>query len=273
MLANASFPDLRLQLISPNVNIYQSPVHDPVALCTLPAGLPYIRTKKEEKKQNQSNSTTGGQKGNDNHSAITGKTPRKHASHLPPDEKPITTKVSTDGRTKTLAGTVELVHVPSLPIRLPSRFPLDKPANASLGPPAEAIESDLPALSGISEWNAELIEREPPPPISGWTLDVPLSENDLIFESPSPSTSGGDGEAGHAMQIDHSMRIERSNAKGKEREQSPSSRDVEEPPIRVRVQNAVMGMNGKVVVVLGTRGRVWVYRIKTGGQIGSTSDE
>lgn len=292
-MANASFPDLRLQLISPVVNLYQSPTHDPLALCVIPAGLPFLRHRNEKGKESQESTSTSRQTTKDDSiientiqardrgitktqagAKSVDRTRDEPVSLLPPDEPPVQTKASQEGKVKKYAGTVTLVHVPSLPIRLPSRFPLDK-QSATPGETQASLttEAEEPAVSGISEWNLGLIERDTPPPITGWALDVPLDEQDLIFESAPDFTPAYAGsEEDDRMQIDSPTGAERlgasrskDNRKGKGRgENSQGVKDEDEEPIRVRVQTAAMGMDGKAIVVLGTRGRIWVYRIKNG---------
>ncbi|KAF9455084.1 hypothetical protein P691DRAFT_800093 [Macrolepiota fuliginosa MF-IS2] len=260
MMASGSFPDLSLQLISPVVNIYRSPTHDPIALCVIPRGLPFLRHRKEEGEQTQN--TASREPVNDDASP-----PKDSVSLLPPDEKPAQTKVSQDGQPKKYAGTVTLVHVPSLPGRIPSRFPLDRetPTSGEPTPPAQ----QEPALSGISEWNPGLIERPIPPPITGWALDVPLDEADLVFECDPRRPGHTGGREDDRMQVDESSGAEASgsgpsgdNARRRRGENSQRTESTNKDPIRVRVQNAMMGDNGKLIVVLGTRGRIWIYRMK-----------
>lgn len=161
---------------------------------------------------------------------------------------------SKDGKRKQLAGTVEIFHIPSLPIRLPSRFPLDAPTDDMFDDGREKGEG-LADLPGLSRLHAELIERDPPLPFKSWTLEVPLGESDLI----SGSLSSSSIRAGGARQREVPL--------GKD-DGGYTLKNVDEVP--VSVQNARMGMDGKVIVVLGTKGRVWVYRIKDGHCIGSS---
>lgn len=302
MLASASFK-LRLQLISPVLNLYQSPTHDPLALYVIPSGLPFHQPGRDNPPQTEQDSQFDTQSTEDDTTTTRntrargqGKSTRNNNGPapaddpagtstpidipdsqaeaakepeplLPPDETLTFTKVSQDGKVKKYAGTVTLVHVPSLPRRIPSRFPLDRQGSTNETTPTTETEQPRPALSGISEWHPGLVERDPPPPITGWTLDVPLDEQDLAFE---PSDSQGDD----TMEVDNSNRAAETaganqhsgntrKGKGKEKDSS-EVKDTKVDPVSVRIQMAAMGMNGKVIVVLGTRGRIWVYRVKNG---------
>jgi hypothetical protein len=149
---------------------------------------------------------------------------------------------------------------------LPSRFPLDETTSSK--PETSSGAADfMPKLSGLSTINPGLIERDSPPQISGWTLEVPLDEQDLIYECLRATGHGGlegENEAGDAMQVDDHVRAKNLNGKGKEKNKIPSEGEkLDEQPIKVRIQTAAMGMGGNFIVALGTRGRIWVYRKKT----------
>ncbi|KAF7784640.1 hypothetical protein Agabi119p4_805 [Agaricus bisporus var. burnettii] len=243
MSANAAFPAIYPQLISPNVNVYQSPTHDPIALCTIPTVLPFEKKKEEHQKD----------KGAICVSDIHGD---RSLSSLSVEN--LATGTPKDGETR-VAGTVQIFHIPSLPHRLPSRFPLDAPPD---GMPANAkvAEEGIADLPGLSRYHAELIERDPPPPFKSWTLEVPLSEFDLTSEA---THAVGHGPAGGMTQAyDTRQRKVRSEKDETEKitGQEYTLKSIAEVP--VSVQNAKMGMDGKVIVVLGTRGRLWVYRIQ-----------
>jgi polycomb protein EED len=257
MSANAAFPAVYPQLISPNVNVYQSPAHDPVGICTIPTVLPF---KKKKEQQQEAGSTI----------SVSDIHQDRSLSFLLAENH--ATGISKDGKKKQLAGTVQIFHIPSLPDRLPSRFPLDAPANDSLNN-ARVKEEGAADLPGLSRYHAELIERDPPPPFKSWTLEVPLSESDLISEASSSSTEAAEprGRVGGVTQAYGARQMEVPSGKDKEdNERRPgySLKSINEVP--VSVQNARMGMDGKVIVVLGTRGRVWVYRIKDGHRIRKT---
>ncbi|KXN83867.1 Coatomer subunit alpha [Leucoagaricus sp. SymC.cos] len=256
MKANGSFPDCRLQVISPSVNVFQSPTHDPVALCVIPAGIHYYR-----KPAGPETSRPFRGAAEDNNNNVNDVTEAhkldEPESLLPPDEPPLMMKSLPNGKARKLAGTVTLVHAPSLPQRLPSRHPLDKTTDLILAAHQEAEDSASPKLSGLSVVNPSLIEREIPPPIVGWTLEVPLDDSDLAHETPPLSTTSG------TMQVDEPQSTKGNNGRGKATTQaSQESTNTEEDPIKVRLLTAGMGMDGKVIVVIGTRGRIWVYKIK-----------
>ena len=164
---------------------------------------------------------------------------------FPPDEPPVLTKILSNGQVRSFAGTVTLVHVPSLPLRKPSRFPLDDPM---LKAPTERIGDTKPQLHGLGTIHPGLIERNNPPPITGWAVDVPLDDDDMKYES-RPTSRVGD-----TMQIDDVVVNTRSS----------NDKEDSEELIKVRLQTAALGMDGKVIVVVGTRGRIWVYRMKSG---------
>ncbi|KAJ3573661.1 hypothetical protein NP233_g2285 [Leucocoprinus birnbaumii] len=263
MLANGSFPDIRLQLISPSVHLYNSPTHDPVAACVIPAGLPFFKRagKIPEKPQAQSPSKSQTSSDKINNDSGSQDPPKVLGPALPPDEPPVITKTLSNGEVRQYAGTVTLVHVPSLPLRLPSRFPLDKPPGLAPDTSTDGAsqEESKPKLYGLSTINPGLIERDNPPPILGWTLYVPLDAEDLAYESTSPSN------VGDAMETDgHSGGTRGASGKGKGKEKVPQVTQAIEESIKVRLQTAALGMGGKVIVVLGTRGRIWIYRIKKG---------
>ncbi len=251
--------------------MYQSPTHDPLALCVIPSGLPFWRHRKDTQQQAEQGHDIPITRSRAKRSK-SGSAPddsEEPESLLPPDEVITPTKTLRNGKVTKYAGTVTLVHVPSLPIRTRSRFPLDEQGSTDGATPATEAERSRPALSGISVLNPGLIERDPPSPITGWALDVPLDEQDLAFE---PSTESNSHE-GDAMEVDspthttesHDANSGSSDRKGKRGEKdSHPVEDSKTDPIRVRIQTAAMGMGGKVIVVLGTRGIIWVYRIKNG---------
>lgn len=261
MLASASFPDCRLQLIPSSVNLYKTAVHDPLAVIVIPAGIFYFKGQKEsDEKEGKPQSrterrkTNTADKKNENDSTNSQESNQhsdKPESFLPPDEPPLLTKNLPNGDVRKLAGTVTLTHVPSLPVVHPSRHPLEKPTGSTTGTPDEVANSE-PKLYGLSTINPGLIERDHSPPILGWTLEVPLDNDDLAYEIPlAPGTAG------------QAIRGGSSSAKGNAKEPGPpEAKEHEEQPAKVRLLTAAMGMCGKVVVVLGTRGRLWIYDSK-----------
>jgi len=248
ILANGSFPELRLQMISPSVHVYDSPRHDPIVTCVIPAGLPYLKMTMGSGKSHGHSSNkdqTPAEKRTSRDVETTQESAQQVPPCFPPDEPPVLTKILSNGQVRSFAGTVTLVHVPSLPLRKPSRFPLDDPM---LKAPTERIGDTKPQLHGLGTIHPGLIERNNSPPITGWAVDVPLDDDDMKYES-RPTSRVGD-----TMQIDDAVVNTRSS----------NDKEDSEELIKVRLQTAALGMDGKVIVVVGTRGRIWVYRMKSG---------
>jgi len=239
-----------LQMISPSVHVYDSPTHDPIATCVIPAGLPYV-------KNTMGSGKSHGHSPGDFHkdktpaepgtAGDTGTTQELDQQLFPPDEPSLLTKSLSNGQIRSFAGTVTLMHVPSLPSREPSRFPLDNPMTTVAGTPMERGGDTKPQLHGLGTIHPGLIERNNPPPITGWSLDVPLDDDDAKYES---------WPIGDAMQVDDPAVSNIQSTRNKEKESEES--------IKVRLQTAALGMGGKVILVVGTRGRIWVYRMKSG---------
>jgi len=238
-------------MISPSVHVYDSPTHDPVATCVIPAGLPYVKnTMGPGKSHGHSprNSSKDQTSAEEIRIVEDTRTTQESGQQLyPPDEPSLLTKSLSNGQVRSFAGTVTLMHVPSLPLRGPSRFPLDDPMTTVAENSMERGGDTKPQLHGLGTIHPGLIERNNAPPITGWLLDVPLDDDDAKYES---------WPIGDAMQVDDPVVSNAQNTKNKEKEL--------EEPIKVRLQTAALGMGGKVILVIGTRGRIWVYRMKSG---------
>jgi polycomb protein EED len=233
-----------------------TPFHDPLAVIVIPAGIPYFkRPPRSEESTRNHNETDRNKEGDSTKSEGSSQQFDESSLFFPPHESSPLTNTSSSGSARKLAGTVTLTHVPSLPLSSPPRHPLDKPSDSASDATETAGDSE-PKLHGLSTINPGLTERDSALPISGWALDVPLDDEDLIYENPPIA-----GAVDHAMQVDELHRVGTSSGKGKEKEEiSPMAKEGADPPIKVRLLTAAMGMCGKIIVVLGTRGRIWVYR-------------
>jgi len=235
-------------MISPSVHVYDSPTHDPIATCVVPAGLPYVKNTMGSGKLHGHSPGDSGLGKTSVRTAEDTETIQESGQQLfPPDEPSLLTKSLSNGQIRSFAGTVTLMHVPSLPLREPPRFPLDDPMTTVAGTPMERGGDAKPQLYGLGTIHPGLIERNNPPPMTGWSLDVPLDDDDAKYES---------WPIGDVMQVDDSAASNTQNTKNKGKEPEES--------IKVRLQTAALGMGGKVILVIGTRGRIWVYRMKSG---------